>query len=115
MTSIGTGPPAVVVDDEGVGAWLNGVLTCEISWRAVERIEIQVVAVPELGYGEGFWAITGGGARFVAPIDIVVGAERLLARLRAFRPFDQRQYEQALVAEKACIPGEFICWERPRA
>lgn len=105
------GPPALVVDDEGVAAFLSGVQRLQIRWRDIQRVAIEVVTSgPE--YSEAFWQITGAeGVRpFVSPVDVIVDAPLLLARLHRLPGFREQAYQDALAAEAAHTPGEFVCW-----
>jgi hypothetical protein len=83
-----SGPPAVVLDSEGVTAWLEGEPRCRILWSQVESVAIEVITDPDLDYSEAFWMLAGGGAEFSAPIEVVVNAEQLnqeVVRAAGFR------------------------------
>jgi hypothetical protein len=105
-------PPTVIVDVDGATAWLGGEPTFRIGWAQVERVAIQVVVVAELEYSEAFSSVDGGGAHLAAPLDIVVGAADLRARVMALPGFDHHALRMAELAEAKGDPGEFVCWTR---
>ena len=110
-----SGPPALVVDSNGVAAWLGGVLTYQIRWDQIEEVTIGVLAVPEVEYPEAFWSVTGKGMSFGAPVELVVNSEDLNRRLFVLPGFDMIEYRRARDAESRGQPGDFVCWRRRSA
>ena len=106
------GPPAVVLDDDGVTAWLNGKPASHVRWAKLERLSIIVTVCAD--WSEGFWILTGAGQEFGAPVDLVVNADQLKDRLLALPGFDMTAYERARRAESDSQEGEFVCWNRDR-
>jgi hypothetical protein len=51
-------PPEVVIDKEGIGARLRGVLSYYIRWSEIQTIHIDVISYKEAG-AEAFWVIDG--------------------------------------------------------
>jgi hypothetical protein len=109
------GPPAVVLDSEGVTAWLGGEPRFRIKWSQIELVTVGVMAASDLGYSEAFWTLAGDGAELVAPVEVVVNAEQLNQRLFALPGFDMAVYRRALEAEAEGRAGEFICWRKGNA
>ncbi len=105
------GPPAVVLDDAGVTAWLTGKPAFHIRWKQVEKVSI-TVTVYDTDWAEAFWSLTGAGQKLGAPVDMVVNADQLKDRLFALPGFDMTAYEQARQAESDSEEGEFVCWSR---
>ena len=110
------GPPAVVLDDQGIGAWLGGVCEYYIRWTEIRTIEIDVVGYGDMG-AEAFWAIYGAdrakdAPSFFAPVELVVGGDELTGRLRSIPGFDEKAFKQARAAEDRGEAGTFLCWRR---
>ena len=53
------GPPAVVLDAEGVTAWLGGEAHSSILWSQISLVEIEIVTAADLDYSEAFWRLAG--------------------------------------------------------
>jgi len=47
----------------------------------------------------------------VAPVEIVMGAEDLNARLSSLPGFDERTLQRTRRAEADGVPGEWVCWQ----
>ena len=109
------GPPALVLDAEGVTAWLSGQAHARILWSQIEAVEIGIVLAPDVGYSEAFWRLAGGGVEFFAPIELIVNADQLGARLFALPGFDTEAYHRGREAEAAGEAGEFVCWRKGTA
>ncbi|MCA1849696.1 MAG: hypothetical protein LC672_01255, partial [Acidobacteria bacterium] len=69
------GPPAVVLDDEGVTLWLGGQVDSRILWSQLASVEIGIVTAPD--YSEAFWRLAGEGAEVVVPVEVIVNASQL--------------------------------------
>jgi hypothetical protein len=110
--NITDGPPAVVVDDEGVTVWLAGEAHWRILWSQLASVDIGIEAVPEMGYFEAFWCLTGDGAEVVVPVEVIVNADELNNRLFELPGFDMEMYHRAREAEAQGLTGEFICWRK---
>ena len=107
------GPPTVVLDDDGVTAWLTGKPAFHIRWEQVERVSI-IVTVYDSDWAEAFWSLTGAGQEFGAPVDMVVNADQLKNRLFALPGFDMAAYERARKSESDALECEVVCWNRDR-
>ena len=107
-------PPTLLLDDEGVAAVLNGVQRYQMFWRNVRDVSIEVVTSEAGEYSEAFWVITGADddSAFVSPVEVVVGAEELLARLRQLPGFGEQAYQHARAAEERGLAGMLQCWSR---
>ena len=112
MTDDGHLPPHVVVDATTVST--SVARHTELSWSQLERVAV-VNVVADNGYSECFWVLSGGGNRVVAPVEIVMGAEDLNARLSRLPGFDAAELEHARRAEAEGVPGEWVCWQRVSA
>ena len=51
----------------------------------------------------------------VAPVEIVMGAEDLNARLSSLPGFDEGTLQRARRAEAEGVPGEWVCWQKASA
>src|SRR5215472_5794414 len=106
------GPPAVVLDDEGVTSWLGGEPYQRILWSQIELVEVSIVTVPDADYSEAFWGLRGAGLQFAAPVEVVVNGDQLTEKLLALPGFDMGAYRRARDAEARGEGGEFLCWLR---
>jgi hypothetical protein len=109
------GPPAIVLDAEGVTEWLGGRAHSRILWSQLESVEIGVALAPDVGYSEAFWRLAGGGVEFIAPVELIVNADQLRTKLFALPGFDMGAYRRGREAEAVGQPGEFICWRKGNA
>ena len=109
------GPPALVLDAEGVTEWLSGQAHSRILWSQIEAVEVGVVLAPGTGYSEAFWRLAGDGIEFFVPVELMVNADQLRAKLFALTGFDVEAYQKGREAEAAGQPGEFVCWRRGNA
>ena len=109
------GPPAVVLDAEGVTAWLGGEAHSRILWSQIESVEIGIASAPDVGYSEAFWRLAGEGVEFFAPVEVMVNADQLSARLLVLPGFDTETYRRAREAESKGESGEFVCWRKGNA
>ena len=103
-------PPAVVLDQDGAEVQFDGIRQWHILWSQIREIIVEVTVMRDIGDSEAFWHLEGDGVKFMAPVEIVMGAEALKARLFAFPGFDQASFQRAMEAEKQARPGEFVCW-----
>jgi hypothetical protein len=110
-----SGPPALVLDPQGVTAWLGGEPHSRILWSQVESAALEVITAPALDYSEAFWRLAGDGVEFVAPVEIIVNAEQLNQRLFSLPGFDVAAYRRAREAEAQGRAGEFVCWRKEAA
>ena len=104
------GPPAVEVKSKEGIIWFDGEPAYRISWDEVIEIGIDINVVEELDYSEAFWVLNDG--KFGSPVDMIVGAEELKAKLFSFSGFNEKQFQKALVAEKNIKEGYFLCWQK---
>ena len=104
-------PPSVEIDEHGIGAWLGGVREYYILWSDIRTIDIDVVGYGDSG-AEAFWVIEGtsGAPPFFAPVDLVVGGDKLTAKLCSMPGFDESAFEQARGAEERGEAGRFTSW-----
>jgi len=109
MTDNGHLPPRIRVDTTGVSTSVAP--HTEMSWSQLERAAV-VNVVADNGYSECFWVLSGGGTRVVAPVEIVMGAEDLNARLSSLPGFDEAELQRARRAEAEGVAGEWVCWQR---
>jgi hypothetical protein len=107
-------PPSVVLNDGGAEVQFDGARQWGVDWSQVREIAIEVLVVANVDYSEAFWKLTGPSVEFVAPVELVVGADELNARLFAFPGFDHVAYQRAREAEAKAEAGLFVCW-RARA
>ena len=107
------GPPAVVLDDEGVTLWLGGKADSRILWSELDSVEIGIVTAPN--YSEAFWRLAGEGAEVIAPVELIVNASQLSERLFELPGFDAETYRRAREAESQGQLGEFVCWRKSKA
>jgi hypothetical protein len=105
-------PPSVVLNNGGAEVQFDGIRQWGLDWSNVREIAIEVWVVADMGYSEAFWKITGPGVDFGAPVELVVGADELNARLFQFPGFDRAVYQRARDAEVKAEPGVFVCWRR---
>jgi hypothetical protein len=112
MTDDGHLPPRVLLDTTGVSTSVAP--HTELSWSQLERVAV-VNVVADNGYSECFWVLSGGGKRVVAPVEIVMGAEDLNARLSSLPGFDEGALQRARRAEAEGAPGEWVCWQKASA
>ena len=109
------GPPAVVLDDEGVTLWLGGEAHSCILWAQLASVDIGIVAAPEMGYFEAFWGLSGEGAEVIVPVEVIVNADQLNDRLFKLPGFDTEMYHRAREAESQGLLGGFVCWRKSNA
>ena len=109
------GPPAVVLDAEGVTAWLGGEAHSRILWSQITLVEIGIVAAADLDYSEAFWRLAGEGVEFIAPVEVIVNANQLNDRLFTLPGFDMEMYRRAREAEAQGQLAEFVCWRKGNA
>ena len=109
------GPPILVLEAEGVTEWLNGQVHSRILWSQIESVEIGVAVAPGVSYSEAFWRLVGEGVEFFAPVELIVNADQLSARLFALPGFDTGAYRRGREAEAAGESGEFVCWGKGNA
>lgn len=102
-------PPRVVVDATSVSTSVAPY--AELSWSQVDRVAV-VNVVGGNGYSECFWVLSGGGERLVAPVELVMGAEELNARISSLPGFDEGALQRARRAEAEGVPGEWVCWQK---
>ena len=110
-----SGPPALVLDSQGVTAWLGGEPHFRILWSQVESVAVEVITASSMNYSEAFWRLAGDGVEFAAPVEVIVNAEQLNQRLFSLPGFDTAAYRRAREAEAQGRPGEFICWRKGAA
>ncbi|HEY9401269.1 MAG TPA: hypothetical protein VIQ24_01155 [Pyrinomonadaceae bacterium] len=111
----GPGPPAVIVDDDGVTLWLGGKAHSRILWSQLTSVDIGIVTAPEMDYSEAFWGLTGDGAEVIVPVEVIVNAGQLNSKLFKLPGFDMEMYHRAREAESQGLPGEFVCWRKSNA
>jgi hypothetical protein len=109
MTSDHAFPPRVLVDAERVSTSVKP--ESHVLWSELERVSV-VNVVGTNGYSECFWVLSGGGKRVVTPVEIVMGAEDLNARLLALPGFDEEALRRARRAEARGQEGEWRCFPR---
>lgn len=109
------GPPAVVLDAEGVTAWLSGEAHSRILWSQITSVEVVILTATNLDYAEAFWRLAGEGVEFIAPVEVIVNADQLNDRLFTLPGFDMEAYRRAREAEARGESGEFICWRKGNA
>jgi hypothetical protein len=107
-------PPTLVLDIDGVTAWLGGEPAERIRWAEIEEIRIVISAVKELEYSEAFWILDGTGQSFAAPRELVVNGELLTKKLLGFPGFSVEAYRCALEAEATAKSGEYLLWRRSK-
>ena len=112
MTDDGHLPPHVLLDTTAVSTSVAP--HTELSWSQLERVAV-VNVVADNDYSECFWVLSGGGKRVVAPVEIVMGAEALNARLASLPGFDKATLQRARRAEADGVPGEWVCWQKASA
>jgi len=78
--------------------WFDGEPAYRIIWDEILENGIDINVVEEQGYSEAFWVLNDG--KFGSPVDMIVGAEELKAKLFSFSGFNEKQYQNALIAEK---------------
>jgi hypothetical protein len=105
-------PPSVVINDDGAEVQFDGIGQWSINWSQVQEIRIEVIVVPEVAYSEAFWNLAGPGVEFVAPVEIIVGANEFNARVFAFPRFDHAAFQHAREAEEKAEAGMFRCWRK---
>lgn len=115
LFSQGSGPPTVLLDDAGVTMWLGGKAYSRILWSQLTSLEIEIVTAPEMGYSEAFWRLTGECVEVVVPVELIVNADELNARLFELPGFDMEMYHRSREAESQGLPGEFVCWRESHA
>src|SRR4030095_12795302 len=92
MTDDGHLPPHVVVDATTVSTSVAP--HTELSWSQLDRVAV-VNVVADNGYSECFWVLSGGGKRVVAPVELVMGAEDLTARIFGLPGLDEEVLKRA--------------------
>lgn len=102
------GPPAVQITNDEAIVWFDGNETYRIKWSDVTEIGINIDVIEELEYSEAFWILNNG--EFGAPVDMVVVADKLRGKLISFNGFDQKKYQEAILAENQGKHGYFVCW-----
>lgn len=103
-------PPAIVTDGTGARVQFDGVTQWQIAWADVREVAIETHVVLEVDYSEAFWHLTGEGLEFVAPVEIIVGAEDFNATVFALPGFDLDSYRKARRAEAESRISRFVCW-----
>ena len=106
------GPPALVIDAEGVTAWLGRDALCRILWSQITLVEIAIVGATDLGYAEAFWRLSGEDVEFIAPVEVIVNADQLRDRLFMLPDFDAEMYRRAREAEAQGELRAFTCWRK---
>jgi hypothetical protein len=104
-----------LLDDAGVTIWLGGKAHSGILWPQLTSVEIGIVTAPEMDYSEAFWRLTGECVEVVVPVEVIVNAAQLNARLFKLPGFDMEMYHRARDAESQSLPGEFVCWRESHA
>ena len=109
------GPPAVVLDDEGVTLWLGGKADSRIHWSQIDLVEIGIVTAADSEYAEAFWRLAGEDVEFIAPVEVIVNAIQLNEKLFMLSGFDMEMYGRAREAETQGHSAEFVCWRKGNA
>ncbi len=106
------GPPAVLLDDEGVTLWLAGRADSRILWSQIALVEIGIVTAAESEYSEAFWRLVGDDVELIAPLEIIANANQLNEKLFMLPGFDMEMYRLAREAEAQAHMAEFVCWRK---
>jgi hypothetical protein len=109
------GPPAVVLDAEGVTLWLGGKADSRILWSQIALVEIGIVTAAESEYAEAFWRLAGEDVEFIAPVEVIVNANQLNDKLFTLPGFDMEMYRQARETEAQRQSADFVCWRKGNA
>jgi len=60
-------PPEVAVDSSGAEVRFDSVPQWRIEWQQLREVAIEVTVVPDVGYAEAFWQLSGDGVDLYAP------------------------------------------------
>ena len=102
-------PPHVTLDSEKVSTSVKP--DVHLLWSELEKVVV-VNATAGDSYCESFWVLTGGRAEVVAPVEVVMGADELNARLLALPGFDRQALARARQSESLGRAGSSCAGRR---